>query len=101
MDESRSARARRMIVEVESTLQTQSGAQVAAEFAEWQKEFPRIFEMILTRNYDRGIMAMMLDQMDRVERGTVSRHNASVAVGGILVDKIVKPPLGNPRPANI
>jgi hypothetical protein len=36
---------------------------------------------------------MMVDQLERVERGSVSQHNASVAVGTVLVDRIVKPQL--------
>jgi IS4 transposase len=91
--ETRSVRARRMIAEVEESLRTKTPAQVSADFADWQKEFPKIFEMVLTRTYSREIMSMMLDQLERVERGSTSQHNASVAVGTVLVDKIVKPQL--------
>ena len=91
--EKRSVRVRRMIQEVEAALQTQTAAQVSAQFAEYQTEFPRIFEMLLTRTYNRELMAMMIDQYERVERGTKSQHDASVAVGTVLVDKIVKPQL--------
>jgi hypothetical protein len=91
--ESRSVRARRMILEVEDALRTKTPAQISAEFAEWQTEFPKLFEMVLTRTYSREIMATMLDQLERVERGNTSQHNASVAVGTILVDRIVKPQL--------
>jgi hypothetical protein len=91
--EKRSVRARRMILEVEAALETQTAAQVATQYAEWQKEFPKMFEMVLTRTYNRDIMGMMLDQLERVERGSTSQHNASVAVGTVLVDRIVKPQL--------
>lgn len=91
--EKRSARIRRMIAEVETALETQTAAQVAARFAEWQTEFPKIFETVLTRTYNREFMATMLEQFEKVERGAVSQHNASVAVGTMLVDKIVKPQL--------
>lgn len=91
--ETRSTRARRMILEVESALETMTAAQVSSQFPEWQKEFPKLFEMVLTRTYSRDIMAMMLDQLERVERGSTSQHNASVAVGTVLVDRIVKPQL--------
>ncbi len=91
--EKRSVRCRRMIQEVEAALETQSPAVVAGQFAEWQKEFPKIFEMILTRTYSRELMAMMLQQLEKVESGTTSQHNASVAVGTVLVDQIVKPQL--------
>jgi hypothetical protein len=91
--EKRSVRVRRMIQEVELALQTQTPAQVSSQFADYQKEFPKLFEMVLTRTYNRDIMTMMIDQFERVERGTKSQHDASVAVGTVLVDTIVKPQL--------
>jgi hypothetical protein len=36
---------------------------------------------------------MMVDQLDKMVRGMVSQHNASVAVGTVIVDRIVKPQL--------
>ncbi len=92
-DEKRSVRVRRMIQEVEYALESQTPAQVSAQFADYQKEFPKLFEMVLTRTYNRDIMAMMIDQFERVERGSKSQHDASVAVGTVLVDRIVKPQL--------
>ena len=49
--------------------------------------------MILKKDYRRDILAMMVDQLDKIERGDISQHNASVNVGTILVDRIVKPQL--------
>ena len=91
--EKRSVRIKRMIKEVEDMLETQTSIQVSTLFPEWQKEFPKIFEMVLTRTYDRGLMAMMIEQFERVESGSKSQHDASVSVGSVLVDKIVKPQL--------
>jgi hypothetical protein len=91
--EPKSVRARRMITEVETALATQTPAQVSSNFAEYQREFPKIFEMLLTRTYRRDFLEMMLGQLERVERGSTSQHNASVAVGTLLVDEIVKPQL--------
>jgi hypothetical protein len=93
MSEPRSQRVRRYIAEVEVALQTQTAAQVSANFADFQKEFPKIFEVVLTRTYPRDIMAILLDNLDRMERGSRSQHDASVAVGTVLVDRIVKPQL--------
>jgi len=93
MESPRSVRVRQMILDVEEALAKETPAQVSSRFAEYQKEFPKIFEMLLTRTYTRDILAMMIDQLERVERGTVSQHNASVAVGTVLVDRIVKPQL--------
>ena len=94
-DEPRSLRVKRMIVDIEEALQTETPAQVSSRFADYQKEFPKIFDLLLTRNYTRDILAMMVDQLERMERGTVSQHNESVAVGTVLVDRIVKPQLKN------
>ena len=91
--EARSVRVKRMIKEVEIALETQTPIQVSTLFPEWQKEFPKIFEMVLTCSYDRGLMAMMIEQFERVERGKTSQHDASVSVGSVLVETIVKPQL--------
>lgn len=96
-EEKRSVRIRRMIAEVELALASETAAQVSARFADWQKEFPRIFEMLLTRTYNREFMESMIAQFERVERGAVTQHNASVAVGTMLVDKIVKPQLAGKK----
>ena len=89
----KSQRVRNYIRQVEEALTTQTAAQVSSQFADFQKQFPKIFEMVLTRTYPRDLMAMMLDNLDRMERGTRSQHDASVAVGTVLVDSIVKPQL--------
>ena len=92
-NERRSVYVKRVIAEIEKELESQTGAQVSAHFGEFQKEFPKIFEMVLTRTYNREFLAMMLDQLDKKERGKTSQHDASVAVGTLLVDRIVKPQL--------
>ena len=89
----KSQRVRAYIQQTEEALTTQSAAQVSSQFADFQKEFPKIFEMVISRTYPRDLMAMMLDNLDKMERGTRSQHDASVAVGTVLVDRIVKPQL--------
>lgn len=93
MTELRSVLARRMVTEVEQALEYQTPAQVASQFAEYQKEFPKIFEMLLTRTYNRNLLEIMLHQLEKIENGQTSQHNASVVVGTVLVDNIVKPQL--------
>jgi hypothetical protein len=92
---SKSARVREMILDIEDAMKTKTPAQIGTEFADYQKEFPSIFAMLLKKDYRRDILAMMVDQLDKMERGDVSQHNASVNVGTILVDRIVKPQLNN------
>ena len=91
--EPRSVRARRMVVGVEAALRTQTPAQVAAQFPEWQAEFPKLFQVLLSGAYSHDILETMLHQLERMEQGATSQHNASVAVGAVLVDRIVKPQL--------
>lgn len=92
----KSERVRQMVAEVEAALRNETAAQVSARFSEWQTEFPRIFEMLLTRDYPQDLLEMMLRNLEKMERGTLSQHDASVAVGTVLVDRIVKPQLKNP-----
>lgn len=92
---SKSARVREMILDIEDAMKTKTPAQIGTEFADYQKEFPSVFAMLLKKDYRRDILAMMVDQLDKMERGDVSQHNASVNVGTILVDRIVKPQLNN------
>ena len=89
----RSERVRAVILDIEDAMKTMSPAQIASQFADYQKEFPSIFAMLLKKDYRRDILAMMVDQLDKMEQGDLSQHNASVAVGTMLVDRIVKPQL--------
>jgi len=82
-----------MILDVEDAMKTMTPSQIASQFADYQKEFPSIFAMLLKKDYRRDILAMMVDQLDKIEQGNISQHNASVNVGTILVDRIVKPQL--------
>jgi hypothetical protein len=91
--EPRSVRVRRMVAEVEEALMTETPAQVSSRFSEYQTEFPKIFELLLARTYRREILEMMLRNLEKMEAGSLSQHNASVAVGGVLVDEFVKPQL--------
>ena len=91
--EPRSSVARRMIAEVTAALAEESPAKVSSRFSDYQKEFPRIFAMLLTRSYPEDLLEMMLRQLESVEGGRTSQHNASVHVGTVLVDRYVKPDL--------
>ena len=92
--EKKSVRARRMILEVENALQLESPDNIKANFKEWQLEFPTLFSILLRGNYDREMLAMMLAQVEMTESGKTNQHDASVAIGTILVDRFVKPQLG-------
>ena len=95
--EPKSVRARRMIEEVTTALTSESAAQVSSRFSDYQKEFPRIFAMLITRSYPEDLLEMMLRQLESVEDGRTSQHNASVHVGTVLVDQFVKPQLAGKK----
>lgn len=92
--EPKSVRARKMIQDVEAALRTNSPAQVSSMYPDYQKEFPKIFEMLLTRDYPKEILEMMIKNLEKIEDGRMSSHNASIAVGTVLVDRFVKPQIG-------
>jgi len=95
--EPKSVRARRMIAEVTTALTAESPAQVSSRFSDYQKEFPRIFAMLITRTYPEEMLEMMIRQLESVEGGRTSQHNASVHVGTVLVDQFVKPQLAGKK----
>lgn len=102
---------RRMVADVEDALLTQSPAQVAAQFPEYQKKFPKLFSKIIDPKCPRALLAMMVDQIEKMENDSRKKsvgniqtfykkteHSASVAVGTVLVDTIVKPQLAGVKP---
>lgn len=95
MSDKKSVRARRMISEMEAALAKDSVEDVEIAFVSYKTEFPMIFDMILKRNYNKTMLEMMLTQLEKVEAGATSQHDASVTVGTALVDQIVKPQLKN------
>ena len=105
---------RRMVADVEDALLTQTPAQVAAQFPEYQKKFPKLFSKIIDPKCPRALLAMMVDQIEKMENDSRKRevgdiqkfykkteHSASVAVGTVLVDTIVKPQLAGVKPDKI
>lgn len=63
-------------------------------FAELKTEFPRLFKMLLDPRHSEAMLTSMLRQLEAVETGGRSTHEASVAVGTILVNQFVRPKLG-------
>lgn len=98
MPEKKSVVARRMIAEVEAALQNESAASVSSRFAEYQLEFPKLFATLLNRDYPRDVLGLMISQIEKVESGRMSQHDASVAVGSVLVNQFVKPQMANANP---
>ena len=96
--EKKSIVAKRMIEEVRNALKTESPAAVSARFSDYQAEFPKLFAILLNRDYPHDVLSMMIAQIEGVENGKMSKHDASVAVGAVLVERFVKPQLGPANP---
>jgi len=57
-------------------------------------EYPKLFAMVLDPGYSRAMISSILDQLEAVEKGHKTTHEASVMVGTVLVNSYVRPKLG-------
>lgn len=55
---------------------------------------PSILAMSLSDKYDHNILSYMLNMKEKMDNGDLSEREASINVGQILVDKVVKPSIG-------
>jgi hypothetical protein len=94
--EKKSIRARRMVAEVKEALKNSSAAAVSSQFADYQKEFPTLFATLLRQDYPPDVLERLLSQLEKIESGKTTQHDASVAVGTVLVDRFVKNQLQSP-----
>ena len=88
--EKKSVRARRMITEVKEARMVQSAAVVSSKYADYQQEFPTLFATLLRQDYPPDVLERLLSQLEKIENGKTTQHDASVAVGTVLVDRFVK-----------
>tara|TARA_B110000208_G_C11638766_1_gene383631 strand:+ start:573 stop:881 length:309 start_codon:yes stop_codon:yes gene_type:complete len=68
-------------------------ALMVSEYPNLHTAFPAIFNIAVGESYDFERLRKMLDLAEKVKTNEVSEHDASVEVGQILVDDIVKPQL--------
>ena len=54
-------------------------------------EHSSIMTMALSNKYDHNILSHMLNMKEKMDNGDLSEREASINVGQILVDKVVKP----------
>ena len=93
----RSLLARQLIGQVQSAKKrglTTEEITADPAFAEFKVEFPRLFKMLLDPKHSEAMLTSMLRQLEAVEEGARSTHEASVTVGTILVNQHVRPKLG-------
>ena len=65
-----------------------------AEIAPLKEEYPKLFEMVCDPRCSPAMLTAMLAQLEAVEAGRKSTHEASVFVGTALVNSYVRPRLG-------
>ena len=65
------------------------------KFKDFAEGYPRLFEGTVEGSLDPDILDKLLMVMRNKEENVVTSHNADVIVGGILVDKYVKPQFGD------
>jgi hypothetical protein len=91
----RSVGARKLVEDV--TALHDAGAtkeEIEEKLKDQKAEFPKLFAMVLAPGYSRAMLNAMLDQLEAVERGAKTTHDASVMVGTVLVNSYVRPKLG-------
>lgn len=94
-EQKRSVGARKMIAAVDAEhAKGTPPADIEVALNHWKEEYPKLFSMVLDPGYSRAMLSAMLDQLEAVERGKKSTHDASVMVGTVLVNSYVRPQLG-------
>jgi len=73
--------------------QSEFSKNMEAKYEYLFKNFEPIFKISLSQNYDYSRLKFMLNMAKKVQNEEITEHNASVQVGQILVDQIVKPQL--------
>ena len=71
-----------------------SKEEIEQELAKEKEEYPKLFGMVLDPRHSPAMLYAMLAQLEAIERGAKTTHDASVAVGTILVNSFVRPKLG-------
>ena len=91
----KSVRVRTMVETVKAELaKGKSKAEIESELPEEKAVCPSLFEMVCDPRHSPAMLYAMLAQLESVEQGRRTTHDASVAVGTILVNSFVRPKLG-------
>jgi hypothetical protein len=67
------------------------------EFKDFHTKYPTLFNKLLEEDCDSKQLDFMLKQLENIQKGTKTQHEASVEIGQILVDKFVKPELNKKK----
>jgi hypothetical protein len=71
-----------------------SQTQMDEELADHKKAYPKLYSMVCDPGHSEAMLNAMLAQLEAVEAGRKSTHDASVHVGTALVNSFVRPQLG-------
>ena len=94
-DNKRSVGARAMVEAIKAAQKRGlSKEEIEKELATEKEQSPKLFAMVLDPRHSPAMLYAMLAQLEAVEMGSKSTHDASVAVGTILVNSFVRPKLG-------
>jgi hypothetical protein len=63
------------------------------KYLELNTDYPSIIKIAASPNYDENRLKYMLVMANKVSNNDISEKNASIKVGQLLVDEIVKPQL--------
>ena len=67
------------------------------EFSDFNTKYPTLFKKLLEEDCDSKQLDYMLKQLENIQKGNKTQHDASVEIGQILVDKFVKPELNKKK----
>ena len=91
----RSVTARQMVSAVRAAAAKGLGADaIRAELGSLVEEYPKLFEMVMDPSHSPAMLDAILTQLEAVEAGRRTTHDASVVVGTMLVNSFVRPKLG-------
>jgi hypothetical protein len=91
----RSVGARQMVADIKAARERGLAPhEIQVELAHWETEYPRLFAMVNGGEYSEAMLNAMLTQLEAVEKGRKTTHDASVVVGTTLVNSYVRPKLG-------
>lgn len=71
-----------------------SSAEIETELKEQGRDYPALFVMLNGPGYSEAMLNAILTQLEAVEGGARSTHEASVVVGTALANSYVRPQLG-------
>ena len=67
------------------------------KYSELNKKYPSIINISASQNYDEKRLLYMLNMAHKVSNNEITEKKASVKVGQLLVDEIVKPQLNKEK----